>query len=118
MALVHEASRPTVLMTKESPMLNLWRHPKTQEIRLYLARSVMQDAFDAIECDLTPSDVRAWLEQYESRVVVRVLANKGVKVDKVTLREVREQLEQITDLSDNSSWDDLVASAQDRKSVV
>jgi len=58
--------------SSEFSMLNLWKHPKTQSIRLYLAPKLIKPALAAIGESWDPKSVKAWLEEVDSYWSIKV----------------------------------------------
>ncbi|KXS55314.1 MAG: ERCC4-like helicase-nuclease [Marinobacter sp. T13-3] len=100
-------------------MLNLWRHPKTHEIRLYFARKAVQKALDATEVTFPPDQIKAWIEKYMDRPVVRVMIKSEDGRNSPHLAaDIRKHLEAQSEVNEGLSWDALLDSAQKPKSSV
>lgn len=93
-------------------MLNVWKHPKTQSIRLYVAPKLIKPALDMIGEGWDPKTVKAWLEEQAGHWVIKVV----VKTDKPVAAESVDTLKSVllgdAGLSGNETWASLVEQAE------
>lgn len=97
-------------------MLRLWRHPKTQVIRLYFPKKAITNALADADVALDPETVKGWVEQHSSgRPTVRVTVKSDETIDRVLVNGIRDALEKTEDFLASDSWDTLVEQAQNPK---
>ncbi|WP_273208786.1 ERCC4 domain-containing protein [Marinobacter subterrani] len=98
-------------------MLRLWRHPKTQAIRLYFSKKTIANALADADVALDPETVKGWIQQNRSgRPEVWVSVKSEVTNNRAPLSGIRDALERTDDFLASDSWDTLVEQAQNPKS--
>lgn len=93
-------------------MFSVWTHPKTQNVRLYVAPKLIKPALDVIGEDWEPKTVKAWIEKLGEHWIMKV----AVKTDKPVPAESLDTLKSIllgdAGLSGNETWEALVEQAE------
>lgn len=98
--------------SSEFSMLNLWKHPKTQSIRLYLAPKLIKPALAAIGESWDPKSVKAWLEEVDSYWSIKVTVRAEEPAPPEAIDALKSVLLEAAGLTGNETWADLVAQAE------
>lgn len=94
-------------------MLRIWRHPKTQEIRLYFAKKAIQDALDAIDASLPPGDIKAWACERNGHPEIKVIIQQEGTPDHRLKTDLRNSLQASAPFTANDTWDSVLTQAED-----
>ncbi len=94
-------------------MLKIWTHPKSQEIRLYVAPKVIKKALATIGAPWDPKAVKAWLQEEDDHWTMKVTVRADDVVDDSPVDALRTVLMVNVGLVGNELWSDLVDNAKD-----
>lgn len=95
-------------------MFNIWTHPKTKAVRLYLAPKLIKPAIAMIGEEWDTKIVKAWLEEASGHWILKV----SVKTDNPVPPESVDSLKSIVlgeaGLTGNETWKALVDQAEEK----
>lgn len=94
-------------------MMHLWKHPKTQAIRLYIAPKLIKPAIKAVGEEWEPKAVKAWIEEDGSHWKIKVSVRMDGPAPAESIDALKSVLLDDAGLSGNETWDDLVKAAED-----
>lgn len=94
-------------------MLNLWKHPKTQVARLYVAPKLIKPALGVIGEDWDPKTVKAWLEECGGHWVMKIAVRTDNPVPAESVDTLKSVLLGDAGLTGNETWADLVKKAEE-----
>lgn len=94
-------------------MLRIWRHPKTQEIRLYFAKKAIQDALDAIDASLLPGDVKAWACERNGHPEIKVTIQQDGTPDRRLKTDLRASLQAGAPFTATDTWLSVLSQAEE-----
>lgn len=95
-------------------MLNLWTHPKTKAVRLYLAPRLIKPALEVIGEDWEPKAVKAWLEESGNHWAMQVTVRADGPVPPESIDTLKSVLLGDAELTGNETWADLVGRAEEK----
>ncbi|WP_342632793.1 ERCC4 domain-containing protein [Marinobacter alkaliphilus] len=93
-------------------MLNVWRHPKNDSVRLYVAPAVVKSASTEADPLLDPKTVKAWLEEGDGKPVLKVVVRSDDPVAGGLIAKLKAGIQGALGLSFAEPWADLVRQSE------
>jgi ERCC4-type nuclease len=93
-------------------MLQVWHHPKTQEIRLYFSRAAVQEALDVADAALELESVRGWVYDHNGRPKVKVSVKQDSPVDRRLISDIQDALYRSAPFCESDSWEKILADVE------
>ena len=95
-------------------MLNIWKHPVTEAVRLYVSPKVIKFSLVNSGQPFEPKTVKAWMEESESSWIVKVTVKTEERVPSESIEAIKSAVLEKAGLNGSESWADLLRSEERR----
>jgi ERCC4-type nuclease len=92
-------------------MLNIWKHPVTEAVRLYVSPKVIKFSLVNSGQPFEPKTVKAWMEESESSWIVKVTVKTEERVPSESIEAIKSAVLEKAGLNGSESWADLLVLA-------
>jgi len=93
-------------------MLNIWKHPKTQAVRLYVAPKLIKAAIAVAGEQWKPKTVKAWLQEGGDHWSLEISVRSDDAISQESVDALKSALLEQATLTGAEVWSDLVAIAE------